>query len=1159
MSKCRNNTTAGVNSESDMRDLGSTYRTLLENLPDIVYRLNLQGTRSMQFFNNRLAELTGYSPEEFTMGRICPMESLMVKEDCQRVVETVEKAIREQAPFEVEYRFHCKDSSIITFLEKGTVVCDATGVPLHIDGVIRDISDRMAAENALRASEERWRTLVDTTAAWIWEADPDGRHTFTNSFVTACLGYQPEEFLGSDILSFVHPDDHGLLEDIMRNARNRKMPWSDQVLRWHHKDGSWRYIESSGSAVFDAEGAFVGLQGVDRDVTMRRLVEEALRESEEQLRALSSNLADGMVYQINSGPDGLQRKFTFISPVVEQFHGLKPEDVLQDASLIYDQIVEQDRAVVAKKEDHALATRTRLDAEVMVRLPSRDLRWRRFLSSPRACQDGSIMWDGIEFDITERRKTEDDLRKSEERYRALVETANSVVLTWDTDGTLMYVNDYAERFFGFNKEELIGRNVVGTIVPQTETSGRDLSLLMKEIQKDPDRFRDNENENITRDGRRVWVRWGNKAILDEKGKLTGILSIGNDITDRKRAEEALQKSEKMLQTIIDAEPECVKLLDENAGLIMMNRAGLAMIEADSLEQVKGQCICPMVTSEYRAEFMDITRRVFQGESGTLVFEIVGLKGKRSWLETHAVPLRNEKDEIVALLGVTRDITERRRVDEALRASEARFRTIIENATSGILVADAATGRFVYGNPEICFMLGYPGEELMTLGVDDIHPVEEHARVHSAFSSGRNLQTLCRRKDGSTFPADIKTISIELDGRQCLAGFFSDISEKLMLEEERLRAQKLESIGTLAGGIAHDFNNLLQGLFGYISMAKMALDRPERVQAMLQQAEEALHLSVNLTTQLLTFSKGGKPIKKLMRLRSAIENAVKFSLSGSHSDCLMNVADDLWPVEADEGQVSQVLQNIVLNASEAMAGRGTVQITAENRDFLPGTVSGLPEGGAFVRITIQDSGIGIPAHNLAKIFDPYFTTKHKGSGLGLATSYSIIRNHGGVIDVASEVNKGSIFSVYLPAAKSAEMSTEPAAPAAPAPKKGRILLMDDEAIVTDVATAMITVLGHEVECAAGGEQAIELFRQRKASGNPFDLVILDLTVKGGMGGEEAISILRQVDPGIVAVVSSGYADSPVVSNYRAYGFAAYLNKPYKIGDLKDCLTRLLAKS
>ncbi|MDA8432345.1 MAG: ATP-binding protein [Nitrospiraceae bacterium] len=387
---------------------------------------------------------------------------------------------------------------------------------------------------------------------------------------------------------------------------------------------------------------------------------------------------------------------------------------------------------------------------------------------------------------------------------------------------------------------------------------------------------------------------------------------------------------------------------------------------------------------------------------------------------------------------------------------------------------------------------------------------------------------------------------------------TDITEKHLLEEERLKTQKLESIGTLAGGIAHDFNNLLQGIFGYLSMAKLTYDHREKSLEMLEQAEKAIHVAVGLTTQLLTFSKGGKPAKKLMDLMPAVENAIKFALSGSQTDYRIEAAEDLCMVEADEGQLMQVIQNIALNADEAMSGRGTVTVAIENADIPRDSIVGLSGGGRFVRVSIRDTGAGIPEEDLPRIFDPYFTTKQKGSGLGLAAAYSIIRNHGGVIQVESEVSKGSLFIVYLPAAKKAEEGTLPASvPAAPT-KKGRVLFMDDEVLMRDVAGEMIAVLGHEIQSAADGSAAIEMFRRARDEGRPFDVVILDLTVKGGMGGEEALRHLREIDPFVKAVVSSGYAGNAIVADYRAHGFAAFLNKPYRLEALRECLNALLAE-
>jgi CheY-like chemotaxis protein len=341
------------------------------------------------------------------------------------------------------------------------------------------------------------------------------------------------------------------------------------------------------------------------------------------------------------------------------------------------------------------------------------------------------------------------------------------------------------------------------------------------------------------------------------------------------------------------------------------------------------------------------------------------------------------------------------------------------------------------------------------------------------------------------------------------------------------------------------------------MAKMTLDRKERALSMLEQAEKALNMSVNLTSQLLTFSKGGKPLTKRTDLRPAIENSVKFALSGSRVDYRIKIDQELWMVEVDEGQIGQVIQNLVLNAEQAMPIGGTVTITAEN---VSSRKKGLPpvlRRGNYVAISIEDRGIGIPEQYLPKIFDPYFTTKDKGSGLGLATSYSIIKNHGGLIEVKSKLGEGTTFIVYLPAVEAVETCKTPAPEDLQALRKGRILLMDDEDIVRDIVGLMIRSLGHDVELAENGTEAIEKYRESMKLGRQFDVVIMDLTVRAGMGGEEAIKELLQIDPAIKAIASSGYTDSAVISGYKTMGFKSSLSKPYDIASLNKALNSLLA--
>ncbi|MBA4372787.1 MAG: hypothetical protein C0402_07965 [Thermodesulfovibrio sp.] len=770
---------------------------------------------------------------------------------------------------------------------------------------------------------------------------------------------------------------------------------------------------------------------------------------------------------------------------------------------------------------------------------------------------------GTVQDITKRKKVEDALRQSVALYHDLVETAQDLIWQCDAEGRYTYLNPAWETVLGYRLDEMLGKKF--TDFQSSELAARDSETFSRLLECGV--VRGYETIHLSRDGRDIHLVFNAKAIRDGQGNPAGSRGTAYDITTRKQAEAAVKASEKMLQTIIDTEPACVKLLDRNANLISMNRAGLDMIQVDSLDQVKGQCVRPLIAAGYQQPFMELTSRVFQGGTGTLLFEIIGMKGRHLWLETHAVPLRNEKEEIFALLGVTRDVTERKAAEEKIRQSEEFVRSILDTVDEGFIVIDPDY-RILTANKAYCSQVGGSDETVLGRHCYEVshhlnqpcYKEGEECAVRQVFESGRSHSALHRHKDaaGNILYVETKAFPIKDEAGRVTSVIetINNITEKYLLEEERLKTQKLESIGTLAGGIAHDFNNLLQGVFGYISMAKMAIDQKEKSLAMLEQAEEALHLSVNLTTQLLTFSKGGKPVKKRISLNPVIENAAKFALSGSPIGYEMELAPDLWQVEADAGQLAQVIQNIVLNAKEAMAGSGTVHISAANVDGLATAPLSLSAERGFVRIDIRDTGTGIAGQNLAKIFDPYFTTKHRGSGLGLATSYSIIMNHGGEIRVKSELNKGSTFTLYLPAVAAGEPEEGPVTVATPEAKKGRILLMDDEDLVRKVAAEMIAALGHKVERAKDGSQAIEMFRQAGESGEPFDLLILDLTIKGGIGGEEAIREILEIDPKAKAVVSSGYADNPVAAHYRDFGFVAFLNKPYKLSELKECLDKAL---
>ncbi len=386
----------------------------------------------------------------------------------------------------------------------------------------------------------------------------------------------------------------------------------------------------------------------------------------------------------------------------------------------------------------------------------------------------------------------------------------------------------------------------------------------------------------------------------------------------------------------------------------------------------------------------------------------------------------------------------------------------------------------------------------------------------------------------------------------LHGIIQDITESKQAEASLRNIQKLEAIGVLAGGIAHDFNNLLSGIFGYINLAyKYAVDnRLAKIEQYMSKALDVFERAKALTHQLLTFAKGGEPVKKTFLLSELLKNTTAFALTGSNVNAVFNIAPDLWPCDVDENQINQVIDNIVINARQAMPEGGTVEVSAENITAEMPVPPPLNRG-KYVFIGFRDQGTGIARENLSRVFEPFFTTKQQGSGLGLATSYSIISKHGGHLTVESELHKGANFLIYLPATNNPEID-KPYPVTGIYRGQGRILVMDDEEYIRDLTSQMLENMGYTVECAADGNEAIKLFAAANSAARPFDVVILDLTIPGGMGGKETIQKLLAITPSVKAIASGGYSDDPVMAKPHEFGFMAKLNKPYLDDQLGNVL-------
>jgi signal transduction histidine kinase/ActR/RegA family two-component response regulator len=461
--------------------------------------------------------------------------------------------------------------------------------------------------------------------------------------------------------------------------------------------------------------------------------------------------------------------------------------------------------------------------------------------------------------------------------------------------------------------------------------------------------------------------------------------------------------------------------------------------------------------------------------------------------------------------------------------------------AAISPGDATDGRLC----SILTRLGFTDEECFP-ALNRVLVEGHHARLRKDLGSGATLRMV----------EVTGTPTRDADGMVTGAVFvLRDISDLARIEHERAKAVRLESLGVLAGGLAHDFNNILMGVVGNLSLAQaMVRDEDESLLARLSSAAAACARARGVTNQLLTFSKGGAPVKTTTSMRELVTECTRFALSGSPVAPRFEIATDLWEAEIDSVQIGQVVQNLVLNGMQAMPRGGIMEVTLRNVVLTAETIPAQSsmEPGHYVALTVQDEGTGIPADVLGRIFDPYFTTKEKGSGLGLAISYSIIRAHSGGVVVESEPGAGSRFTVYLPASAQRSAAAGPVLEELPEGFHGRVLIMDDEEMVAEVAKEMLENIGYTAYLTSNGAEAIETFRGAEASEERFDAVILDLTVPGGMGGGEAVTHIKQIRPDVPVLVMSGYADDAVLARYREYGFDGVLPKPFMIPDLRRVL-------
>lgn len=640
-----------------------------------------------------------------------------------------------------------------------------------------------------------------------------------------------------------------------------------------------------------------------------------------------------------------------------------------------------------------------------------------------------------------------------------------------------------------------------------------------------------------------------------------------DVTEFKKTQEALDKSSAENRLLINNAPYCIHQIDLGGELISMNPAGVLMMGASSEDEIVGMCYLDSVNDSDRQRISILLGSAFKGESSH--FEFVSSNGRH--FESSFIPIfSNEK--VDRIMGLTKDVTTRKIAEDELKDREERLRITLDSIGDAVISTDI-NGNIYHLNPIAEFLTGWKNAEAAGLPLNDVFLLlnaktrqTSDNPVQKVLSTGKIIglanHTILIAKDGTErqiadSAAPIRNSMGDITG---VVLVFRDVTEEHRIQEELQVNQKLRSIGTLAGGIAHDFNNILTGLYGNISMAKELIVSDKPALSLIEKAEKSIHRATHLTSQLLTFSKGGAPVKELVILKELVEDVVSFDLTGSKIKPLFNISENLWNSELDKGQIEQVFSNLAINASQAMPEGGHLYITLENVDISGVNVLGL-KNGRYIRCKIRDEGIGIGKADIEQIFTPYFSTKSTGSGLGLATCYSVINRHNGHIGVNSVLGAGTTFTLHLPAAaKDLDLAEikENSGMQINDFKPKKLLVMDDQDDIRELAKIMLESIGYEAETVADGSSAVALYKAHIESNQPFDALILDLTIPGDVGGEVTLKEILKVDPNAIALVSSGYSDGHIVANFTDYGFKGSVTKPYTRTHLLNALLNVFNK-
>jgi PAS domain S-box-containing protein len=757
----------------------------------------------------------------------------------------------------------------------------------------------------------------------------------------------------------------------------------------------------------------------------------------------------------------------------------------------------------------------------------------------------------------------EQLEESEKQYRQLFDTTMiGIYRTRIHDGKFLAANQTMAKLMGYDSVDRLVKEYV-TSEHYVDPKRREELLEKIRNQGRVDGF---EIEMLKADGYPVTIEIS-AAAYPELGYMEGVVT---DITERKQAEETLRKSEEKFRFLAEKMSDIVWTLDRNFRTTYVSPS-IESVMGFTPEERKQQSLEEMITPEslkkviemYLGELQkDNAANIDPNRSVTIEVEYFRKDGSTVWMENIVKGIRDPDGEIVGMHGVSRDITERKLAEEALRESESKFRTLFDLSPQAISLTELETGKLVDVNHKLCELTQYSAEEILGLKANEVGFYKEADRrrfLNELQSSGevKGLEMDFKAKDNSIIHAHIFARIVRLGGVSFILTIFHDLTEQKQLEAQLRQAHKMESIGTLAGGVAHDFNNILGIILGNAELALDDIPRENPARLYLEEIQIAGSRAKDVVCQLLSFARKTTLEKKPANIAPIITESLKLLRSSipSSIEIRQNIAKDADAILADPTQINQILINLCTNADHAMPDGGILEICLKNVKFDEDTKARHPnlDPGRYVNLVVSDTGHGIPSEEIDRIYDPYFTTKEvgKGAGMGLAVVHGIVMNHNGAIFVESELEKGTTFSLFFPATESEPISEVPVNDDLPGGKE-RILFIDDDESIVYVGRFRLERLGYQVQTKTSPVDALELFRGKP---DQFDLVITDMTMPQ-MTGDLLVKEILKIRPGMPTVICTGFSEKMDEKKAKEIGIRQYIEKPFSRSDLAKMVRKAL---